>query len=132
MDDVLIERIWRRAKNACEYCLLPQSTFPIPFEIDHIIARQHDGPTIFSNLALSCPHCNQHKGTNLTGIDPRSRKIVVLYNPRRNKWARHFRWSKERVIGRTAIGRATVQVLAMNDDAVLKLRRALIEAGLFP
>jgi hypothetical protein len=41
MDEELIELIWDRAGSACEYCLMPQIFYPAPFEIDHIIARQH-------------------------------------------------------------------------------------------
>jgi 5-methylcytosine-specific restriction endonuclease McrA len=37
---------------------LPQSATTLPFETDHIIARKHGGPTVASNLALSCWYCN--------------------------------------------------------------------------
>jgi HNH endonuclease len=33
---------------------MPQEFDDAPFEIDHIIARKHDGPTVASNLTLSC------------------------------------------------------------------------------
>ena len=51
----------------------------LPFEVDHIIARKHRGETISSNLALSCFHDNSHKGSNIAGIDPRSREVVPLF-----------------------------------------------------
>jgi hypothetical protein len=47
-------------------------------------------------------------------------------------WDRHFRWDGADLIGRTAVGRTTIAVLAMNDPDVIKVRRSLIEAGLFP
>jgi hypothetical protein len=103
-----------------------------PFQIEHIIARQHGGTDAASNLALACHHCNLHKGPNLTGIDPDTRKIVRLFNPRRHKWSRHFTWDGPRLVGRTAIGRATVVVLAMNDAESIQLREALMEDGAFP
>ena len=56
----------------CEYCRLPQSALPLArFHIEHVIARQHRGGDSPGNLALSCHHCNLHKGPNLSGVDPR-------------------------------------------------------------
>jgi len=133
MDDELAERVRQRANRACEYCHVPEVCYPtVPFPIDHIIAQQHGGPTVFYNLALSCLHDNSHKGPNIAGIDPVSRKLTRLFNPRRHKWRRHFRWAGPFLIGKTAIGRTTVAVLAMNDPAVIEVREALIEEGLFP
>jgi hypothetical protein len=107
---------------------MPQVFYPtIPFPIDHIIARQHSGLTTFSNLALSCLHCNSHKGPNIAGIDPKSKKLTKLFNPRRHKWARHFRWHGPYLMGRTAVGRVTIAVLAMNDPEAVEVREALLE-----
>jgi hypothetical protein len=39
----------------------------LAFHVEHIIPQQHGGITSEENLALSCPHCNMHKGPNLTG-----------------------------------------------------------------
>jgi hypothetical protein len=39
MERSLQELVWQRAGNRCEYCQMPQSSDPIPFEIDHIIAE---------------------------------------------------------------------------------------------
>ena len=72
MIDAATRRLVReRAGNRCEYCGLLQAhlTFSV-FHIEHIIARQHGGSDDPDNLALACYHCNWHKGTNLTGIDP--------------------------------------------------------------
>jgi hypothetical protein len=132
MDESLVRAVRQRAGDACEYCLIPQSFYPAPFEIDHIIARQHGGPTVEGNLALSCLHCNSHKGPNVAGIDPRTGKLTPLYNPRRHRWKRHFRWDGPYLIGRTPIGRVTVQVLAMNGAYLLELREQLLEEGRFP
>jgi hypothetical protein len=55
MDEALMLAVWQRAENACEYCRIPQLLYPAPFEIDHIIARQHGGRTIFNNLDLLPP-----------------------------------------------------------------------------
>lgn len=45
--------IIRRAREACEYCLLPQELCPAPFQIDHIIPLALDGPTVLENLCLA-------------------------------------------------------------------------------
>jgi hypothetical protein len=133
MDEFLAWRARERAAYKCEYCRMPQSCYPtVPFPIDHIIARQHGGLTTPGNLALSCLHDNYHKGPNIAGIDPVTRKLTKLFNPRRHKWERHFRWDGPYLVGQTAVGRATVIVLAMNDSDVIRVRRSLIDEGLFP
>ena len=111
MERSLQELVWRRAGNRCEYCQVSQESDRLPFEIDHIIAENHEGPTIGSNLCLCCFTCNRHKRPNIAGIDPKTRKIVPLFNPRRHKWSRHFRWVGPVLMGLTPRGRTTVRVL---------------------
>ena len=89
---------------------------------DHIISSQHSGETELSNLALACAHCNRYKGPNIAGIDPFDGQIVRLFHPRQDRWADHFELIGARIAGRTAIGRATVQVLSMNADGPVQLR----------
>lgn len=132
MDESLAEEVRRRANYACEYCRMPQVFYPtVPFPIDHLIARQHGGPTSHGNLALSCLHCNSHKGPNIAGIDPKSKKLTRLFHPRRHKWRRHFHWDGPYLIGRTAVGRTTIAVLALNDADLVEVRAKLIEEGVF-
>ena len=111
---------------------MPSAHYPTPFQIDHVIAVQHDGPTVLMNLALSCLHCNSHKGPNLAGIDPKTKKLTPLFNPRRHKWASHFRLNHALLLGRTPIGRTTIAVLNMNGIFLLQLRETLIAEDLFP
>jgi hypothetical protein len=73
--------------------------------------------------------CNLNKGPNIAGLDPLSSRLVPLFNPRRQRWERHFRWSGSVVIGRTRVGRATIAVLGMNQPERVELRRDLIAAG---
>jgi hypothetical protein len=110
---------------------MPQVYYPTPFQNDHILARVHGGPTALHNLALACLHCNSHKGTNIAGIDPKTRKISRLFNPRRQRWARHFSWDGRLLVGRTPIGRATIDVLNMNGVFLVQLREGLMDEGLF-
>lgn len=132
MDQPLTAVVWQRARSTCEYCRLPQTLSPIPFEIDHIIALKHGGATNAANLALACFYCNSFKGPNIAGIDPSTRRIVRLYHPRKDKWWRHFRWDGPVLMGRTSIGRATIAVLEINHRDAVAVRQALIEEGVFP
>ncbi len=132
MDAELRELVRQRAGNRCEYCRLHEEEAAVPFQIEHIIAQQHGGGDAASNLALACDRCNLHKGPNLTGIAPLSREITRLFHSRRHKWHRHFRWDGPRLVGRTAIGRATIAVLAINAPARVALREGLIKEGSFP
>jgi hypothetical protein len=133
MDESTREQVRRRAGQRCEYCRLHEDDdLLFAFHVEHIIARQHGGTDSPSNLALSCHQDNLHKGPNLTGIDPVSKKLTRLFNPRRHKWSRHFRWDGSILVGRTAIGRTTVAVLGMNSPHRITLREALIVAGRVP
>ena len=132
MDEALSLLVRLRANDCCEYCHLPQAFSSNRFQIDHIIAEQHGGRTLISNLALACFADNNHKGPNLAGIDPHTGKRVWLFNPRRQKWSRHFRWQGPVLIGRTPIGRATIAVLAVNLPHRIAQRAALMAEGAFP
>ena len=132
MERSLQELVWQRAGNRCEYCQVPQSHDRLPFEIDHVIAEQHAGSTESTNLCLCCFACNRHKGPNIAGRDPDSGKIMPLFNPRRQKWSRHFRWDGPVLVGRTQCARATIQVLKINLDYRIGFRRELIREGIFP
>jgi 5-methylcytosine-specific restriction endonuclease McrA len=132
MDATTQEEVRLRSAGRCEYCHLPEAHVVTPFHVEHIIPKQHGGPDTLSNLAYACLRCNLHKGPNLTGIDAVTRKITPLFNPRRHKWERHFGWEKAALIGKTAIGRTTVDVLAINDRDRVALRQELLDQGLFP
>jgi hypothetical protein len=111
---------------------MPQEYDELPFEIDHILARKHGGLTAAQNLALACFPCNNHKGPNIAGRDPRTGRIVRLFHPRRHQWPQHFQWDGPFLIGLTSIGRATISVLEINLPHRVALRQALIEENLFP
>jgi hypothetical protein len=133
MRQALINLVWQRAGNRCEYCHLSIHQMPdLAFEIDHIRAIKHRGPTQAGNLCLACFACNNHKGANLSGYDPVGKQVVTLFNPRRHKWAKHFRWDGPVLVGLTPIGRVTVIVLEINLDYRVDLRQGLIDEGVFP
>lgn len=134
MADSLSEEVKRRAGDLCEYCRVPQIFDPLPFQIDHVIARQHDGPTSLENLALACLSCNNHKGPNIAGIDRQAgtQEVVRLFHPRNDTWNEHFEWNGPILQGTTAIGRVTVSVLGINLPHRIAFRRSLIDEGVFP
>ena len=132
MDASLIRLVWRRAGDRCEYCQMPQAADDATFEVDHVVARKHGGPSVASNLCLSCYHCNSHKGSDLSSLDPATRKLTPLFHPRRHKWTRHFRWQGAHLAGRTPVGRVTVRLLQINDEYRVELRLGLIREGVFP
>jgi hypothetical protein len=123
----LVQSIRERAAQRCEYCALPQSVFPLPFQIDHVRAEKHGGETVAMNLALACTHCNRHKGPNIAGFDAETGQIVRLFNPRTDRWEQHFEPDGAHLRGKTAIGRVTVDVLGMNSSDQLLVRKALLE-----
>ena len=120
-----------RAAGRCEYCRLPQKATDLPFEIDHIIARKHGGRSIASNLAVACWYCNSFKGSDISGLDPQTRKLTRLFHPRRHKWSHHFRYEGPVLVGQTAIGRTTIRVLQINCEEAVTLRESLLAEGLF-
>lgn len=134
----LAQEVRRRAGGCCEYCRIPQAAFRRPFHIEHIIARQHGGSTQLDNLALACWYCNFKKGPNLTGVDPQTGEIAPLFHPRKDKWADHFsvrigtlRPLGIEIQGLTPVGRATMRVLALNEEMRQMLRYELWLEGLY-
>jgi 5-methylcytosine-specific restriction endonuclease McrA len=116
-------RVRERAGDRCEYCQLEQNDSPLAaLHIEHIIPKAHGGTDALDNLGLACIDCNLHKGPNLTGIDPQTKRITQLFHPRRDKWDEHFKWRGKYVMGKTAIGRTTIRVLHMNSEDQLSLR----------
>ncbi len=131
MNAALVRQVRRRAGDCCEYCRMPQEYDDTPFEIDHIIAKKHGGRTVAYNISLSCFYCNSFKGSDIASRDAKTGKLTPLFNPRRQKWSRHFRWQGAYLVGRTAVGRVTVALLHINDPLRLELRGAY-RRGSFP
>ena len=98
-------------------------------QVEHVIPRKHGGSDGEENLALACVHCNSHKGSNLTGIDPDAKQITQLFDPRRQSWEEHFHWNGHEIRGKTACGRTTVRVMDMNADEMVQCRLAAEELG---
>ncbi|MCB0126956.1 MAG: HNH endonuclease [Caldilineaceae bacterium] len=131
----LDQRIRKDARHRCGYCLSPQHLVMARLEIEHIVPLSKGGSDDESNLWLACPICNRHKANKTTGIDPESGEESPLFNPRQQTWSEHFRWDESGLylIGLTALGRATIAALQMNEDIdALMVRSYWIEAGWHP
>jgi hypothetical protein len=112
---------------------LHEADLPLfPFHVEHIVPRKHHGASNPRNLAWSCHECNLAKSSNLTGRDATTGRIVALFNPRRQRWKRHFAWDNAHLVGLTLCGRVTIDVLNINEPHRIHLRELLIVAGLFP
>ncbi|MDZ7379897.1 MAG: HNH endonuclease [candidate division KSB1 bacterium] len=127
-------RIAAQARHRCGYCLTSEAIVGAPMEINHIVPRSLGGLTEEGNLWLACPLCNEHKGVRTVALDPLTGEMVPLFNPRRQAWQEHFAWTAEgdRIIGLTAIGRATVIALNLNRPSLVKARQAWVAAGWHP
>ncbi len=121
----------KRAHARCEYCGLPDLVpHLMRFHLEHVRPRRHGGSSLPGNLAWACARCNERKGTNLSGVDPDTNRVVRLFNPRRDVWTKHFVSEDLRIRGLTATGRATAWLLEFNSDERLKLRQGLRMLGL--
>lgn len=127
------EGVADRAEHRCEYCHAPEIAFNFPFEVEHIIPKSRQGGDTDDNLALACRSCNIHKGNRITAVDPESQSEVELFNPRTHTWNEHFQATiTTEIIGITAIGRATVIGLNMNNPSQQFARELWIRWNLFP
>jgi HNH endonuclease len=125
------KQIRDRAGDRCEYCRLPQSCTILPHEVDHIRARKHRGTDTLDNSCWACANCNSYKSSNAAGYDPVTDALVPLYSPRADRWADHFAWSGPKLMGKTPVGRATIDVLRINAPIRVEHRRWLIAARHF-
>jgi hypothetical protein len=125
----LRQLVRERSGRLCEYCHFPESMSFLPYQIDHIIAEKHSGPTVESNLAWSCYYCNSFKGPNISGWNPDSDEIIRLFHPRRDNWQDHFDWQGPMLVGRTIIGRVTISVLEINHPDAIAVRSQLLDIG---
>jgi hypothetical protein len=103
-------------------------------EIDHIIPKADGGSDDELNLCLSCRLCNSYKGTQTSKIEPETRKMIALFNPRRQNWSEHFDWSEDGiyVLGKTACGHITIDALQLNNPYALAVRQAWVSVGWHP
>jgi hypothetical protein len=131
--DALREQVTQRAHGLCEYCQSRQVIL-ITLDVDHSLPLPMGGTPTPDTLCLVCRHCNGFRQNHQSAMDPDSRTLVSLFNPRTDRWQDHFRWDTDglHLIGLTPAGRATIALLRMNREAMLTLRRVWAENGWHP
>lgn len=101
---------------------------------DHIQPQSKGGTTAFENVCLACRSCNEYKSDLTEAKDPLTDKAVPFFNPRTQQWPEYFVWSLDatKVEGITAIGRATVAALRMNNPVIVAARYRWAISGWHP
>jgi hypothetical protein len=103
------QRTLALASYRCEYC--HRVLMNELYEIEHINPQAHGGETVPDNLAIACSRCNRNKGTRSHFVDPFTRSLSPIFNPRTMKWPDHFDLIGAEVVGRIPVGRATAALL---------------------
>jgi hypothetical protein len=127
-------KIAAAADDRCEYCQTDQKVSGAQMHVEHIVPLSRGGCSAESNLCLACAWCNSFKGSKVEAVDPETNQVSPLFNPRLQLWHEHFQWSQSglHIIGLTAVGRATVLALKMNNEYIIPARRHWVEAGWHP
>ena len=126
----LQRRVRDRTDNRGEYCGISQSGQEATFHVDHVHPRRDGGTTISGNLALACVSCSLRKGARTSAPDPETGQRTNVFNPRTNQWNDHFRLADDfSIVGTTAVGRASVQTLAMNRALAVAIRKEEARRG---
>ena len=92
------------------------------FHVEHTVPRSAGGSDDAENLAWACPSCNLHKSDRVEGF----------FNPRTDDWSDHFEWDEYALVGKTPLGRATIEGFHLNDERRQKIRQAEQLFGFFP
>ena len=121
-----------RAGGRCEYCRMHPSLQGATFHVEHIFPQSRGGVSDLSNLAWCCPSCNSRKSDRIDAVDPETKNLIRLYNPRTDHWDDHFRFDRYEIKGQTAVGRATLILLELNNKRRLLIRQAEECFGYFP
>jgi hypothetical protein len=127
-------QVRKDSQARCGYCHSPEAFLGMPLDVDHLIPEAAGGRTVRENLWLACSRCNDFKGSRVEADDPLTGERVPLFHPRTQRWNAHFEWSTEgiHILAKTAIGRATVEHLRLNNEFTLIARRLWVEAGRWP
>ena len=63
-------------------------------------------------------------------ISPDTDRLIELFNPRIHPWDEHFAMVGAEILGISEIGRATVQLLDMNEEERVIIRAQLQSEGM--
>ncbi|MFZ0546195.1 MAG: HNH endonuclease [Candidatus Promineifilaceae bacterium] len=120
--------------HRCAYCQTSQANSGQKLVPDHIIPESKGGERAFENLCFACRLCNEFKGPQTTAKDPLTNDWVSLFNPREQSWQEHFAWDASglKIDGLTAVGRATIVALKINNEVIVPARQKWVSAGWHP
>ena len=130
----LRDRLLEADNRHCAYCYTTEANTGQPMTVDHLTPQAQDGETTFENLCFACRRCNEFKGSVTRAQDPLTGETVALFHPRQQTWADHFQWDETGalLIGLTAVGRATIVTLNMNNPVIVDVRRRWVSVGWHP
>ncbi|MEZ4737477.1 MAG: HNH endonuclease signature motif containing protein [Caldilineaceae bacterium] len=134
LSETVRQAVFERSAYRCEYCQTARRLIGMPLVVDHVIPRARDGGDDPTNLCASCYRCNEFKGARTHAFDPLAKTLVPLYNPRTQRWSDHFQWEDGgiHIAGKSAIGRATVVALRLNNEHVGESRLLWVLYGWHP
>ncbi len=134
ISDAVRKRVTERANKRCEYCQIAAEVVLAPMEIDHIMPLAQGRDDDESNLCYACPRCNGSKHATTDAVDPLTGENVDLFNPRKQVWTEHFTWADDNatILGVTACGRVTIDVLKINRVENLSFRKLMASIGSYP
>ncbi|MBI5080711.1 MAG: HNH endonuclease [Chloroflexi bacterium] len=134
ISEELRQRVRVTAGDRCGYCRSHQQYLLTPLEIEHIIPSSREGTNDEENLWVACARCNRFKSSQIEAVDPVTKEVHPLFNPRTQKWSSHFQWDADGVVilGLTPIGRASVEALHLNHELSIAVRRNWVAAGWHP
>lgn len=120
--------------HRCAYCQTTAANTGQPMVVDHILPEAQGGQTAFHNLCFACRRCNEFKGPATSIHDPLTSELVPIFHPRQHTWTDHFAWDAAgiRLLGLTAIGRATIIALNINNEVIVDARRRWVGVGWHP
>ena len=72
--------IFQRDKNTCQYC--GEKFDCRDLNLDHVIPRQHNGPTSWENIVCSCIPCNSKKSNK----PPAQAGMNLIRQPKKPHW----------------------------------------------
>jgi hypothetical protein len=119
----LRRRVRAHFLQRCSYCQSSEALTAVTFEVEHIKPLSLGDQTDFENLCLACPTCNRHKANRVIGHTDEGIE-TRLFHPQRDSWLAHFDWSVNGtvIVGLTAIGVATVNLVRMNRPQLVEVR----------
>lgn len=134
LPEAMRRQVCERAGQRCEYCRTSRRVIGMPLVVDHVTPKALGGDDQLDNLCAACYRCNEYKGAKTHEIDPATGALTAIFNPRTQVWHEHFAWANggTHIIGLTAIGRATVIALRLNNEYVVEARTLWIARSWHP